>query len=393
MKLIVLELFAGAAGASHALRQLGIPDEDCLTILVESGDAHPNSWVHRTLEKNFPHCTIVKDVKEVDRAFIEDLHRQHPSAVIFIPGGFPCQDLSRANRHGVGLAGARSSLAYHFVSIIAWAQDAFGMASTLWLAENVVPKRPEWQTALDELFRCRGVLRNSAATSTCSRRRIFWANFTLGPQKDVKAAKATSLDPGWVPLEDALIRKRVPLPQPSNKWATFCKPFGPGRPEEWPSSYWHYPLGSYSFDNLVVPADISDHDLATVIDKVKQGQALRSRGEDFDPAARGPLVEWIHKDNHLHLLRPLHGEERRRSLGYPPGSMFPGPTAPEPFSRDDYIVGAIAGNAFPEHVVLQLLAPLAESILHNKPLTGKLIHLIDHTGLSHQDTAPALMEQ
>ena len=56
--------------------------------------------------------------------------------------------------------------------------------------------------------------------------------------------------------------------------------------------------------------------------------------------------------------------------------MTPTDSIYEPFSRKDFIVAAVAGNAFPEIVIHQLLAPLAKSI-HREVLAGTSITLHD----------------
>ena len=135
---VVLELFAGAGGGSHALRLLGVPDTAVTTIFVESGDSHPNAWLHRCLRKSFPGATILQDVNDLladDARLLRDLAKAQPDALFVVMGGFPCQDLSSANPRASGFKGARSILAAVMATIIRRLQDLVGTC----LARTLVP--------------------------------------------------------------------------------------------------------------------------------------------------------------------------------------------------------------------------------------------------------------
>ena len=281
---VILELFAGAGGASIALREAGMPEDRVQHLLVESGDSHPDSWVHRCLAKTVPGATIIPDIRELlaDNAAI--LHRlavDNPEAFFIIPGGFPCQDMSRAARHAKGPTGSRSILAATMAVVIRRLQDIVGPAKTIFLGENVFPKLPAWKDIMDQLFRTKAINTNAAVNSACRRRRLFWSNLVRpGTIVPTKVPKASVLDSGWLPAESVL-KGRITVDQPDDKWATFCKPFGPGGPPEWPSQFWHYPLGSYTADNLVVSESASPAQLEEAATHLREAAAL-SRYGSFD---------------------------------------------------------------------------------------------------------------
>ena len=108
----MFELFAGAAGASIALRTLGI--QGAAVYIFENGDA--SDTLLPTLAKHRKDAVIMHDVNALlgttntdstrnkqkpDFKLLRDIMRHHVNAKrVLVIAGFPCQDLSRANKHG-----------------------------------------------------------------------------------------------------------------------------------------------------------------------------------------------------------------------------------------------------------------------------------------------------
>ena len=94
-----LDLFSGIGGFARALHEISKPlafceiDKDC----------------HYVLAKNFPRVPIVQDVKTLNP-------KQFPAQLL--TAGFPCQDISGANRNYQGLEGVRSGLFSHILRIV-----------------------------------------------------------------------------------------------------------------------------------------------------------------------------------------------------------------------------------------------------------------------------------
>lgn len=94
-----LDLFSGIGCFAHALDKLSEAEHTFV-------EYEPH--LQRVLRKNFKTSVIHGDIKEF-----------HPSFQPWIiTGGFPCQDISRANPNATGIAGARSGLWSHYARVI-----------------------------------------------------------------------------------------------------------------------------------------------------------------------------------------------------------------------------------------------------------------------------------
>lgn len=98
----VLDLFSGIGGFSLGLERAGMQ-----TIAFCEID----SFCHEVLKKHWPEIPIHEDITKLDG-------KQYVGTVDLICGGFPCQDISIANRDGKGIEGARSGLWKEYARII-----------------------------------------------------------------------------------------------------------------------------------------------------------------------------------------------------------------------------------------------------------------------------------
>ena len=94
-----LDLFSGIGCFARALDTL---------LNIEHTFVEYEPHLQRVLRKNYPNSTIHGDITQ----FTPDFEPW------IITGGFPCQDISRANANAVGIAGARSGLWSHYARVI-----------------------------------------------------------------------------------------------------------------------------------------------------------------------------------------------------------------------------------------------------------------------------------
>ena len=98
----ICSLFSGIGGLELGLEAAGVGE----TLWQVEQDAFCRS----VLAKHWPEARRFEDVRAVR---VGDI-----AGAELICGGFPCQDISRGNPKGVGLAGARSSLWWEFARLI-----------------------------------------------------------------------------------------------------------------------------------------------------------------------------------------------------------------------------------------------------------------------------------
>ena len=97
-----LHLFAGIGGAALGFQNAGIKPVAFCEI-----DAACQAVLHR----HWPEASLHGDVRTFTK---ENVHER----INIVTGGFPCQDISSANRNATGLTGSRSSLWYEQLRIV-----------------------------------------------------------------------------------------------------------------------------------------------------------------------------------------------------------------------------------------------------------------------------------
>jgi DNA (cytosine-5)-methyltransferase 1 len=133
----VLDLFSGIGGFSLGLERAGM---ETMAFCEFDGEAR------KVLKKNWPHVFCFNDVKTLSRELLYVFGYDRPDVIC---GGFPCQDVSAANRTGAGLAGERSGLFYQ-VARLAREYIAAGERVPYIVLENVSNLRAR---GLDEVLR------------------------------------------------------------------------------------------------------------------------------------------------------------------------------------------------------------------------------------------------
>lgn len=112
-KLKVLDLFSGIGGFSLGLERTGGFETVAFCEIEE--------FPRRVLAKHWPKVTCYHDVRELTA----DVLRRDGISVDVICGGFPCQDISRANNNGKGLAGEKSGLWREYARLIGEIRPSF----------------------------------------------------------------------------------------------------------------------------------------------------------------------------------------------------------------------------------------------------------------------------
>ena len=111
-RLLVLEVFAGILPGAVACKELGIAADH---VYVES-DAHAIA----VIEEQWPEAEKLagkSDVSQITEADVVQMVATYRPTYIFLMGGPPCQDVSKANLGGAGAMGPRSSLRQRFKDI------------------------------------------------------------------------------------------------------------------------------------------------------------------------------------------------------------------------------------------------------------------------------------
>nr|WP_256489600.1 DNA (cytosine-5-)-methyltransferase [Pleionea sp. CnH1-48] len=97
----VLDLFSGIGGFALGLERAG---------LEIVGFCEVDEHAINVLKRHWPETPIYNDIRYLDVGMLKD--------VDVICGGFPCQDISKANTKGKGLHGTKSGLWFEFFRVI-----------------------------------------------------------------------------------------------------------------------------------------------------------------------------------------------------------------------------------------------------------------------------------
>lgn len=119
MKLTSLHLFAGIGGCALGFQRAGFRP-------IAFADSHPHAQA--VLKRHWPAAQHFGDVCGIKAADLVE----RPAV---ITGGFPCQDISYANRNATGITGRRSSLWFEQLRLIKELEPSYV------LGENVVALR------------------------------------------------------------------------------------------------------------------------------------------------------------------------------------------------------------------------------------------------------------
>jgi len=215
------------------------------------------------------------------------------------------------------------------------------------------------------------VLLDSNSLLAASRPRNYWSNLTVPALTPCQVSATSALDEGWMPLWD--FGRSASRPGHFN---TFLRGFPPGRPDEVPAEFKTFsrlPLHCYQRNSLVVKNPLSAEEKKVVQDWVTKSVDIKYVRELGSPSirARGELARWIHTEGGHSLLRPPHGRERERAMGYPVGSSALPSDPSDVTSQEGHFVlpqFQATGNAFAVNVVAHVLKPYCAHLVNGSPL-------------------------
>lgn len=196
-----LSLFTGIGGFERGIHAV-FPHAEC------AGYVEINPHSRKIMQKNFPKSAcLAEDIQ----AFQYDV-RVHGS-IDLVVGGPPCQDLSGMRCSGsymgrfdkpvndpekLGLNGPKSRLMYEYLRVLQSVQRE--NPNVKFVCENVASMRHSDRDKISELLGVQPVMLDARWLTAQSRRRYFWANFSIGPiESDAKIRFEDIL----VPLEEA----------------------------------------------------------------------------------------------------------------------------------------------------------------------------------------------
>lgn len=181
MKLKVLSLFDGIAGARQALKNLNI---DC-----EYYASEIDQYAIEVVKANHPDIIHIGDVKGIQ---LEDgwfFYNQNNDPmknggsfradIDLLIGGSPCQDLSIAGK-GEGLKGERSGLFFEYLRILNEVKPKY------FVLENVASMKNADRDKISELLGVQPILINSAKLTAQQRKRYYWTNIPNVDQPEDK---------------------------------------------------------------------------------------------------------------------------------------------------------------------------------------------------------------
>ena len=189
----VLSLCNGCGSASLALEQLRITadvevvfveiDEDCRAFTQWRFPAECGGWssdVRDWASSEF-------EVNKGDEQYWFDL----------VVAGFPCQDLSVANRQGKGLQGGKSGLFFDIWSVVNKLRVVNPALHTVLECVDFQPKFPVQFELVGTTVGVQPVRLCASRIGPCYRRRAFWNSFAVGQlQFDPAATPASVLEAG-----------------------------------------------------------------------------------------------------------------------------------------------------------------------------------------------------
>lgn len=156
----VLSLFDGMSGGQQALDRLGVKVDRYYASEIDK-------YAIAVTQYNYPDTIQLGNITKWKEWDIDW------ESIDLVIGGSPCQGLSSSGK-GEGLLDSRSKLFWEWVDIrdhvVEHNPDA------IFLLENVVPRKREWQDNMTINVGIEPVMINSSLLSAQSRKRLYWTN-------------------------------------------------------------------------------------------------------------------------------------------------------------------------------------------------------------------------
>jgi len=165
----VLSLFDGISIGRLSLENAGIKIDNYLSSEIESKAIEIS---RKNYGINYDNLGSVCDIDFYNGVVSSPAKSRNVGKIDLLIGGSPCQDLS-ALKNGLGLEGEKSKLLMEFIRLKEKIKPRY------FLLENVVPRKKEWKSEIDNLMGVNGVLINSDLFVPQNRPRIYWTNIPM----------------------------------------------------------------------------------------------------------------------------------------------------------------------------------------------------------------------
>lgn len=154
-KIKVLSLFDGISCARAAVERAGFSVEKYYASEIDENAIFLS-------KKNWSDVEHVGDVRKVTGERYKNID--------LLIGGSPCQDLSKANTTGKGLAGKRSGLFYEYLRILRETKPRW------FILENVASMKQIYRDEITRELGVEPIMIDAGLVSAQTRRRYFWTN-------------------------------------------------------------------------------------------------------------------------------------------------------------------------------------------------------------------------
>lgn len=380
---LVLDLFTGMDGLGYALDLVGLGDwlrQHSLSIMFETDprcrrllakrrvrqgvalsqapDASDGSPTGSVFALTDDDCSLLKELLDVA------VNLKH----LLIAGGSPCVGFSGAKPGGRGIDDPESRKLWALPVLVAVAKAHRPQLGVYFILENVEmgPRAPP----LEEVFGVPVVHMCTSLVLPANRPRIYITNLIAPKLEAVEVDPVAPLAIGWRPLWELLPDRGQPDRSQPPRFGTFLRPFGPGRPREFPAKYHRLPLSCYNERGLVYRPDAPAAILDQIRGLIKSGMRIPTHdlkklgGKSIEQ--RGKVAAFIHQDGNSRWLRPVSATERDLCLGFP--ALASSLDDSSEHSALDWDRMEATGNAFAVPVVASLLRPLASHLLSGSAL-------------------------
>ncbi|CAK0910046.1 unnamed protein product, partial [Prorocentrum cordatum] len=172
-RIVLIELFAGAAGAAVAASRLPIDVMAHVSCEVEPA-------ARRLVRRRWAGVIELGNIEAVDAARFTEMLKGYARDAdwVVLTAGSPCQDLASINVVGTGLEGSRSRLFFRVPELIQAAEAAFPKR-TMWFVENVFSMTLESRAEFTRALGVTPVFLDARCLTHVRRPRLYWCSWPV----------------------------------------------------------------------------------------------------------------------------------------------------------------------------------------------------------------------
>ncbi|CAK0904182.1 unnamed protein product, partial [Prorocentrum cordatum] len=172
-RIVLIELFAGAAGAAVAASRLPIDVMAHVSCEVEPA-------ARRLVRRRWAGVIELGNIEAIDTARFTEMLKGYARDAdwVVLTAGSPCQDLASINAVGTGLEGSRSRLFFRVPELIQAAEAAFPKR-TMWFVENVFSMTLESRAEFTRALGVTPVFLDARCLTHVRRPRLYWCSWPV----------------------------------------------------------------------------------------------------------------------------------------------------------------------------------------------------------------------